>query len=106
MENSILEILNTSLFSIDQRLKIVEWIKNKELSQDDIDKILDLIHNFNDWVNIAVNRYYRNMDNVYKQYLDKNISLLKQWMIKIKIKTNEVKTYETEWDADLLLDQI
>ena len=42
----------------------------------------------------------------YKQYLDKNISALKQWMIKIKIKTNEVKTYETEWDADLLLDQI
>jgi hypothetical protein len=48
MNNTIIEILNTPLFSIEERLRILEKIKNKELSRNDIDKILEVIHNFNE----------------------------------------------------------
>ena len=106
MNNTIIEILNTPLFSIEERLRILEKIKNKELSRNDIDKILEVIHNFNEWFGIALNRYYRNMDTVYKKYLDKNLVIIKQWMIKISLEKDEIKSYEKGWDPDLILDQI
>jgi hypothetical protein len=46
------------------------------------------------------------MDTVYKKYLDKNLVIIKQWMIKISLEKDEIKTYEKGWDPDLILDQI
>ena len=66
-------VMYTQLFSMNEKFKIIEKLKNNDLSEDDINQILKLIQHFDNSVLMTANRYYRNMDTVYKQYLDKNI---------------------------------
>ena len=99
-------VMYTQLFSMEEKLRIIEKLKNNGLSEDDVNQILDLIQNFDDWISTATNRYYKNMDTVYAQYLDKNISQLKQGKEKITLEVKEIKMDEKEWNPDLILNQI
>jgi hypothetical protein len=71
-------VMYTQLFSMNEKFKIIEKLKNNDLSEDDINQILKLIQHFDNSVLTTANKYYRNMDIVYKQYLDKNILQMKQ----------------------------
>lgn len=99
-------VMYTQLFSMNEKFKIIEKLKNNDLSEDDINQILDLIKRFDEWILAAANRYYRNMDTVYAQYLDKNILHLRQSAEKITLEVKEVKMNEKDWDPDLILNQI
>lgn len=99
-------VMYTSLFSIDEKIRIIEKLKNGDLSEDNFNQILDLVQYFDNGSSSAINRYYRNMDTVYNEYLNKNISQLKQKMWKITLEVNEEKAKESEWNPDLLLNQI
>ena len=99
-------VMYTSLFSIDEKIRIIEKLKNGDLSEDNFNQILDLVQYFDNGSSSAINRYYRNMDTVYNEYLNKNISQLKQKIWKITLEVNEEKAKETEWNPDLLLNQI
>ena len=99
-------VMYTQLFSMNEKFKIIEKLKNNDLSEDDINQILKLIQHFDNSVLMTANRYYRNMDTVYKQYLDKNILQVKQWTEKITLEVEEKKENEKEWNPDSILDQI
>ena len=99
-------VMYTQLFSMNEKFKIIEKLKNNDLSEDDINQILKLIQHFDNSVLMTANRYYRNMDTVYKQYLDKNILQVKQWTEKITLEVEEKKVNEKEWNPDSILDQI
>lgn len=105
-QNFIVEVMNTSLFSMDEKFKIIERFKDNNLNEEDISQILDVIQKFNEGALKAINRYYSNMDKVYAQYLEKNISQLKQNMGKITLEVKEEKVKESEWDSDLILDKL
>ncbi len=99
-------VMYTQLFSMNEKFKIIEKLKNNDLSEDDINQILKLIQHFDNSVLTTANKYYRNMDIVYKQYLDKNILQMKQWTEKIILEVEEKKVNEKEWNPDSILDQI
>ena len=99
-------VMYTQLFSMNEKFKIIEKLKNNDLSEDDINQILKLIQHFDNSVLTAANRYYRNIDTVYKQYLDKNILQMKQWMETITLELKEKEINEKEWNPDSILDQI
>ena len=100
------EVMNTPLFSMTEKFNIILKLKNNKLSEENINQILNLIHNFNDGLSEVVENYYKDMDKVYAQYLDKNIQQLKQWAEKITLEVMEEKSNETEWNPDSILDQI
>ncbi len=99
-------VMYTQLFSMNEKFKIIEKLKKNDLSEDDINQILKLIQHFDNSVLTTANKYYRNMDIVYKQYLDKNILQMKQWTEKIILEVEEKKVNEKEWNPDSILDQI
>ena len=99
-------VMYTSLFSINEKIRIIEKLKNDDLSEDNFNQILDVVQHFDNGSSSAINRYYRNMDTVYNEYLNKNISQLKQNMWRITLEVSEAKTKESEWNPDLLLNQI
>lgn len=100
------EVMNTPLFSMTEKFNIIIKLKNNELSEENTNQILDLIHNFNNGLSEVVENYYKDMDKVYAQYLDKNIQQLKQWTEKITLEVREEKSNENEWNPDSILDQI
>lgn len=102
----ISEVMNTALFSMTEKFNIIKKLKDEELSEEDINKISDLIHDFDNWLAEIANEYYSDMDKIYAQYLDKNIPILTQEVAKMELEVKEIKTDEEEWDPDLLLDQI
>ena len=106
IKDTILKIMNTSLFSMEEKLKIINQIRKNNLSNEEIDSILALINYFDEGTLELKNKYYNNMDKIYVQYLDKNIPLLKQWIEKIWLETKETKINEKEGDPDMLLNLI
>ena len=106
IQEFISRVMYTQLFSMDEKVRIIEKLKNNNLSEEDINQILDLIQHFDEWILIATNRYYGNMDAAYAQYLDKNILQLKQGKERITLEVKEIKMDEKEWNPDLILDQI
>lgn len=102
----VAEVMNASLFSIEEKLKIINKMRKDDLSDKEIKDILKLIKCFNDGLTEAKEKYYSGMDRAYVQYLDKNIPIVKQWVEKMELEVKEVKADEEEWDPDLLLDQI
>ena len=105
-KNFVAEVMNTSLFSIEEKLKIINKMRKDDLSDKEIKDILKLIKRFNEGLTEAKREYYSGMDKVYAQYLDKNIPIVKQWVEKMELEVKEIRTDEEEWDPDLLLDQI
>lgn len=102
----VVEVMNTSLFSIEEKLKIINKMRTNNLSDKEIRDILNWIKKFDKWFSEIKNQYYSNMDKVYAQYLDKNIPVIKQWVAKMELEVKEIKTDEKEWNPDLLLNQI
>ena len=105
-KNFVAEVMNTSLFSIEEKLKIINKVRKDDLSDREINDILKLIKRFNEGLTEVKEEYNRGMDRVYAEYLDKNISIVKQWVEKMELEVKEIRTDEEEWAPDLLLDQI
>jgi len=99
-------VMYTQLFSMDEKIRMIKKLKDNDLSEDDINQILNLIQRFDEWALTVTNRYYRNMDTVYAQYLDKNILHLRQGTEKITLEVKEEKSNESEGNPDLILDQV
>ena len=106
LKDTILKIMNTPLFSMEGKLKIINQIRKNKLSSEKIDNIMALIKYFDEWTLELKNKYYNNMDKIYAQYLDKNIPLLKQWVEKIWLEIKETKINEKEGDPEALLNLI
>lgn len=105
-KNFVAEVMNTSLFSIEEKLKIINKVRKDDLSDREINDILKLIKRFNEGLTEVKEEYNRGMDRVYAEYLDKNIPIVKQWVEKMELEVKEIRIDEEEWDPDLLLDQI
>ena len=105
-KNFVAEVMNTSLFSIEEKLKIINKVRKDDLSDREINDILKLIKRFNEGLTEVKEEYNRGMDRVYAEYLDKNIPIVKQWVEKMELEVKEIRTDEEEWDPYLLLDQI
>lgn len=103
METTIIE--QSYILLPEEKAYILWLIEKDEISKDNLEKLVNHLHDMEEFLEETKKLYDSNMDGIYSDFLKKNIATIRTNIKKLEIQTNEVLSEQKE-DTEKILQSI